>query len=84
MDEIQATVIFQDSEMSVKQEMDFLRGYASGIGGGRGRSGDTSMIGDQLRENLLHPELRQLVHQQLDDGRMCSVGKKSRSSSPRV
>jgi choline dehydrogenase-like flavoprotein len=41
-----------------KQEMDFLRGYAIGIGGGRGRSGDTSMIGDQLRENLLHPELR--------------------------
>ncbi|HMG89927.1 MAG TPA: GMC family oxidoreductase [Chryseolinea sp.] len=41
-----------------KQEMDFLRGYAIGIGGGRGRSGDTSVIGDQLRENLLHPELR--------------------------
>jgi choline dehydrogenase-like flavoprotein len=41
-----------------KQETDFLRGYAAGIGGGRGRSGDTSMIGDQLRENLLHPELR--------------------------
>lgn len=41
-----------------KQEMDFLRGYAIGIGGGRGRSGDTSTIGDQLRENLLHPELR--------------------------
>jgi len=41
-----------------KQDTNFLRGYAIGIGGGRGRSGDTSMIGDQLRENLLHPELR--------------------------
>jgi len=41
-----------------KQETDFLRGYAIGIGGGRGRSPDTSVIGDQLRENLLHPELR--------------------------
>ena len=40
-----------------KQEMDFLRGYAIGIGGGRGRGSDTSMIGDQLRENLLHPQL---------------------------
>lgn len=41
-----------------KQETDFLRGYAIGIGGGRGSSTDTSMIGDQLRENILHPELR--------------------------
>lgn len=41
-----------------KQETDFLRGYAIGIGGGRGRSSDRSMIGDQLRENLLNPELR--------------------------
>lgn len=40
-----------------KQEMDFLRGYAIGIGGGRGRGSDTSMIGDELRENLLHPKL---------------------------
>ncbi|MBL7857384.1 MAG: GMC family oxidoreductase [Cyclobacteriaceae bacterium] len=40
-----------------KQEMDFLRGYAIGIGGGRGAGSDTSMIGDQLRENLLHPTL---------------------------
>jgi choline dehydrogenase-like flavoprotein len=37
-----------------KQEMDFLRGYAIGIGGGRGLTSDTSMIGDQLRENILH------------------------------
>jgi choline dehydrogenase-like flavoprotein len=40
-----------------KQEMDFLRGYAVGIGGGRGTHADTSMIGDQLRENILHPKL---------------------------
>lgn len=39
------------------QNTGFLRGYAIGIGGGRGRSTDTSMIGDQLRENLLHPKL---------------------------
>lgn len=40
-----------------KQETDFLRGYAIGIGGGRDSGSDTSMIGDQLRENLLHPQL---------------------------
>ena len=40
-----------------RQEMNFLRGYAIGIGGGRGSGSDTSVIGDQLRENLLHPKL---------------------------
>jgi choline dehydrogenase-like flavoprotein len=40
-----------------KQETDFLRGYAIGIGGGRGRDSDTGVMGDQLRENLLHPPL---------------------------
>jgi choline dehydrogenase-like flavoprotein len=40
-----------------KQEMDFLRGYAIGIGGSRNFEPDTSIIGDQLRENLLHPPL---------------------------
>ncbi|MGZ8518268.1 MAG: GMC oxidoreductase [Chitinophagaceae bacterium] len=40
-----------------KQEMNFLRGYAIGIGGGRGPAADTSMIGDQLRENLLSDKL---------------------------
>jgi choline dehydrogenase-like flavoprotein len=41
-----------------KQEMDFMRGYAIGVGGaGRSRSSDTSVIGDQLRENLLNPQL---------------------------
>src|SRR5687768_14885803 len=40
-----------------KQETNFLRGYAIGIGGGRGTWSDTNMIGDQLRENLLHPQL---------------------------
>ena len=39
-----------------RQETDFLRGYAIGIGGGRSKSSDTDMIGDRLRENLLHPE----------------------------
>ena len=41
----------------MKHEMNFYRGYAIGIGGGRGRHSDTEMIGDRLRENLLHPEL---------------------------
>ena len=40
-----------------KQEMNFLRGYAVGIGGGRGSAANTDMIGDQLRENLLNPVL---------------------------
>ncbi|HMJ67341.1 MAG TPA: GMC family oxidoreductase [Cyclobacteriaceae bacterium] len=40
-----------------QQETDFLRGYAIGIGGGRGNWTDTSMIGDQLRENILNPNL---------------------------
>lgn len=41
-----------------RQETDFLRGYAIGIGGGRGRASDMSAIGDQLRDNLLNPQLR--------------------------
>ena len=40
-----------------KQDTNFLRGYAIGIGGGRGLEPDTSSIGNQLRENLLHPPL---------------------------
>lgn len=40
-----------------KQEMDFLRGYAIGFWGGRDLAPDTSMIGDQLRENLLSDKL---------------------------
>jgi len=40
-----------------RQEMDFLRGYAIGVAGGRGTFSNTDMIGDQLRENLLKPEL---------------------------
>ena len=40
-----------------RQETDFLRGYAIGVGGGRGSSSDQSVIGHQLRENLLHPRL---------------------------
>jgi choline dehydrogenase-like flavoprotein len=37
--------------------MNFLRGYAIGFAGGRDQSHDTSMIGDQLRENLLTDKL---------------------------
>lgn len=37
-----------------KQETDFLRGYSIGMSGGRGLGSDTSMIGDQLRDNLLN------------------------------
>ena len=40
-----------------RQDSNFLRGYAIGIGGGRGFAPDTSGIGDGLRENLLHPSL---------------------------
>ena len=40
-----------------RQETDFLRGYAVGVGGGRGAQSDTNTIGDQLRENLLRPQL---------------------------
>ena len=40
-----------------KQETDFLRGYAIGISGNRGKNSDTSMIGDELRENILNPKL---------------------------
>ena len=40
-----------------KQDMNFLRGYAIGFAGGRDLSQDTSMIGDQLRENLLSDKL---------------------------
>ncbi|MEB2780877.1 GMC family oxidoreductase [Algoriphagus sp. C2-6-M1] len=37
-----------------KQDTDFLRGYSIGMSGGRGLGSDTSMIGDQLRDNLLN------------------------------
>jgi choline dehydrogenase-like flavoprotein len=39
-----------------KQETDFLRGYAIGVFGDRGQHTDTNAIGDQLRENILHPQ----------------------------
>lgn len=45
-----------------KQETDFLRGYAIGIHAGRGTRSDTSMIGDELRENILNPELEDAWH----------------------
>ncbi len=37
-----------------KQDTDFLRGYSIGMSGGRGMGSDTSMIGDELRDNLLN------------------------------
>jgi choline dehydrogenase-like flavoprotein len=40
-----------------KHDMDFLRGYAIGIGGGRGFEPNTGAIGDELRESLLNPPL---------------------------
>jgi choline dehydrogenase-like flavoprotein len=40
-----------------KQEADFLRGYAIGISGGRGTYVNEDLIGDELRESLLHPKL---------------------------
>lgn len=40
-----------------KRDMQFLRGYAIGISGSRGYEPDTSVIGDQLRSNLLNPPL---------------------------
>ncbi|MDO9373154.1 MAG: GMC family oxidoreductase [Ferruginibacter sp.] len=39
-----------------KQETDFLRGYAIGIGGGRGNVSNQDLMGDALRESLLHPQ----------------------------
>ncbi|MBN3584180.1 GMC family oxidoreductase [Algoriphagus aestuarii] len=37
-----------------KQDTDFLRGYSIGMSGGRSMGSDTSMIGDDLRDNLLN------------------------------
>ena len=41
----------------IKQETDFLRGYAVGFGAGRGFNADTSGMGEELKNNLLHPPL---------------------------
>jgi choline dehydrogenase-like flavoprotein len=40
-----------------RQETDFLRGYATGIGGGRGRVQNQNDIGENLKEALLHAPL---------------------------
>lgn len=40
-----------------QQETDFLRGYAVGVGAGRGFKSDTDAIGEDLKNNLLHPTL---------------------------
>lgn len=41
----------------LKQETDFLRGYAVGVGAGRGFDTDKSGIGETLKNQLLHPPL---------------------------
>ncbi len=40
-----------------KQETDFLRGYAVGVGGGRGSSSDRDGMGADLKQSLLNPQL---------------------------
>ncbi len=40
-----------------KQETDFLRGYAIGIGGGRGKGSSRDGIGQELKNSLLNPKL---------------------------
>ena len=40
-----------------KQEKDFLRGYAVGVGCGRGLSQNRNGVGEELKENLLNPKL---------------------------
>lgn len=39
-----------------KQETDFLRGYAVGIGGGRGLHGSEEGIGEELTDSILNPQ----------------------------
>jgi choline dehydrogenase-like flavoprotein len=45
-----------------RQDTDFLRGYAIGISADRGTHSDTDVIGNQLRENLLNPQLNDRWH----------------------
>jgi choline dehydrogenase-like flavoprotein len=40
-----------------KQEMDFLRGYSVGVGAGRGYATNREGIGEELKNQLLHPPL---------------------------
>ncbi|MFD2569514.1 GMC oxidoreductase [Spirosoma soli] len=40
-----------------KQETDFLRGYATGVGGGRGMVQNREGMGLELKEHLLNPQL---------------------------
>ncbi len=40
-----------------KQDTGFLRGYASGVGAGRGFEADQNGIGESLKNNLIHPPL---------------------------
>ena len=43
-----------------KQETNFLRGYAAGFGGSRGVDRSTEGMGEELKNNLLHPTLDNL------------------------
>ncbi|WP_435355182.1 GMC oxidoreductase [Emticicia sp. SJ17W-69] len=40
-----------------KQEKDFLRGYAVGVGSGRGLVQNRDGVGEELKQNLLNPKL---------------------------
>lgn len=40
-----------------ESNLDFQRGYAIGISASRGTNTETNGIGDELRENILHPDL---------------------------
>lgn len=44
------------------QETDFLRGYAAGIGAGRGAFSSREGIGEDLKNSLLHPKLNNQWH----------------------
>lgn len=41
----------------MKQETDFLRGYAAGFGGSRGTDRDSDGVGEDLKNNILNPKL---------------------------
>lgn len=43
-----------------RQETNFLRGYAAGFGGSRGVDRSTEGMGEELKNNLLHPTLDNL------------------------
>jgi len=44
------------------QETDFLRGYAAGVGAGRGSSSNREGIGEDLKNNILYPKMNNHWH----------------------